>query len=206
MDVFTSASRDRQDAGSGESLPIRSFSAPEAVGGFTLIELVVTLAVVFIGLHHGMTWLQPVLVENRIVTRANTLLGMLQMARSEAIRHNRDVVICHSRDGLTCDRLADWTDSWIVFLDANRNRQRDPTESILAFRQAPDNGTRATYRAFGSRHYLTYRPDGRTRTNGTFTLCDPRFAEASRAVIVTKSGRPRISRKGPGGRALRCGK
>ena len=205
MDVFTSAFRDRQDAGSGEALPDRSFFTPGAVGGFTLIELLVTLAVVFIGLHLGMVALQPVLVENRIVTRANTLLGMLQMARSEAIRHNRDVVICHSTDGQSCDRVADWTDSWIVFLDLNRNRRREPGEAILAFRQAPDNGTRAVYRAFGSRHYLTYRPDGRTHTNGTFTLCDPRFAEASRAVIVTKSGRPRVSREGPGGRALRCG-
>ncbi len=204
MDVFTSAVRCRHGAGTGQSFN-STFSAFRArSGGFTLIEVLVTLAVVSIGLRLAFAGLHPLLVENRLAVRVNALAGMLQMARSEAISRNRQVVICHSTDGETCDRVADWTDSWLVFVDENRDRQRDADETVVAFKQAPENGTRAIYRAFGSRHYLAYRPDGRTRTNGTFTVCDPRYPELNRALIVTKSGRPRLSRSGPGGRALRC--
>ena len=204
MDVFTSAVRCRLGAGTGQSFN-DTFSAFRArSGGYTLIEVLVTLAVVSIGLRVAFAGLHPLLVENRLAVRVNALAGMLQMARSEAISRNRQVVICHSTDGQTCDRVADWTDSWLVFVDENRDRQRNADESVVAFRQAPENGTRAIYRAFGSKHHLTYRPDGRTRTNGTFTVCDPRYPELNRALIVTKSGRPRLSRSGPGGRALRC--
>jgi len=205
MDVFTSASRCRQGVGTGSFFQDKSFFAGRPASGFTLIEIVVTLAVVAIVSLVAFSSLRPLLAENRIVVRVNMLSGLLQMARSEAIRCNTDVVICHSRDGHFCDREDDWSENWLVFVDANRNRWRDAQERIVAFQQAPGNGTRAEYRAFGSRHYLTYRPDGRTRTNGTFTICHPGFPALSRAVIVTKSGRPRISREGPGGRALRCG-
>jgi len=204
MDVFTSAVRCRLGAGAGRSFncTISTFQARNS--GYTLIEVLVTLAIVSIGLRVAFASLHPLLVENRLAVRVNTLVGMLQMARSEAISRNRQVVICHSTDGETCDRVADWTENWLVFVDDNRDRQRDADESVVAFRQAPENGTRVIYRAFGSRHYLAYRPDGRTRTNGTFTVCDPRFPELNRALIVTKSGRPRLSRYGPGGRQLRC--
>jgi len=204
MDVFTSASRYRQGVGTGSFFPGKFFCSGRPAGGFTLIEIMVTVAVVAIVSLVVLSSLRPVLAENRIVLRVNMLTGLLQMARSEAVRRGVDVVICHSRDGRYCDRRDDWSENWLVFVDINRDRRRDANECIVAFQQAPGNGTRADYRAFGSRHYLTYRPDGRTRTNGTFTVCHPEFPALSRAVIVTKSGRPRISRAGPDGRRLAC--
>jgi len=204
MDVFNSASRCRPHAGTGNSFQGKSFFSGRPARGVTLIEIVVSVAVVATVSLVTISALRPVLAENRIVVRVNMLSGLLQMARSEAIRRNADVVICHSRDGQYCSRQGDWSENWLVFVDTNRNRWRDANEHIVAFQQAPGNGTRAGYRAFGSRHYLTYRPDGRTRTNGTFTVCHPKFPTLSRAVIVTKSGRPRISQAGPDGRSLSC--
>jgi len=101
MDVFTSAVRYRHGAGAGQSFKSTSSAFRARSGGYTLIEVLVTLAVVSIGLKVAFAGLHPLLVENRLAVRVNTLVGMLQMARSEAISRNRQVVICHSTDGET---------------------------------------------------------------------------------------------------------
>jgi hypothetical protein len=40
--------------------------------------------------------------------------------------------------------------------------------------------------------------------NGTVTFCDTRGPAAARAVIISYTGRPRVSDRGPGRRPLVC--
>ena len=173
--------------------------------GFTLIELLVTLAVVTTLLTLGVPALQATVSTNRLATGVNGLVGTLALARSEAVKRNGDVVVCQSNDGLTCSRKGDWRDGWRVFLDRNRNRLQDAGEPTLAQSGGLVEGLQLTYRAFGSRRYVVYYPGGTTRTNGTFTFCDPAHPEMARSVILTKSGRPRRSDLGASGQALSCG-
>ena len=54
-----------------------------------------------------------------------------------------------------------------------------------------------------NRASFQFRPFFWRSTNGTVTFCDERGVAAARAVIVSYTGRPRVSDRGPG-RALTC--
>lgn len=67
--------------------------------GFTLIELMVTIAVAAILLGIAVPSFQTMLERNRVAAQTNEVLGGLQMARSEAIRKNATHRFCSSGSG-----------------------------------------------------------------------------------------------------------
>ena len=66
--------------------------------GFTLLEMMVTVAAVGILLAIGVPSFRYIANANRIATEANNLLGDLQFARSEAIKEGQSVSVCVSSD------------------------------------------------------------------------------------------------------------
>lgn len=199
MDVIHTKSRCRMDRGGGHS---NSFIAS---CGFTLLELIVVIAIASILLGLGVPSLGPFLSSERGVARMNSLAASLALTRSEAIKRNQHVVLCKSPDGEYCQRKgASWHDGWIVFVDRDHDRRRSDDEPIILYQGRGSTGQTLTYAAFGSRHYITYRPSGFTRTNGTFTLCDPRYPDNARALILMKTGRVRASRVKANGAPLEC--
>jgi type IV fimbrial biogenesis protein FimT len=205
MDVITFASRERHRAGRGKLLSSALPYTFPPCRGFTLLDLLSAMAIVVLVLGFGLPALQTTVASNRLATRLNALAGTLAYARSEAIRRNQRVVICKSDAGGRCVRRPDWREGWLVYVDANANHRQDADETVLARYGALPAGQILDYRAFGSRHYLVYRPDGVTRTNGTFTFCDPDRPELARALILTKTGRARLSRTRGDGSPLPCG-
>lgn len=94
------------------------------MSGFTLIELMVTIAVLAVLASLAFPSMQSVIESNRLTTQANSLLTAFQLARSEAVKLNRNVRICarDSSDPLDCGNS--WTDGWsVTFLDDGGNRQ-----------------------------------------------------------------------------------
>jgi type IV fimbrial biogenesis protein FimT len=180
------------------------FSKIKSGAGFTLVELLSTVAIVSVVLGLGIPALNATLNSNRLTTSLNALAGSLSYTRSEAIKRNQHVVLCKSPEGSRCARQGDWRYGWLVYEDKNQNRLLDAEESILGSHRLAGE-IEVDYRAFGSRHYLVYRPSGATRTNGTFTFCDPAYPESARALIITKSGRPRLSKVRASGDPLDCG-
>jgi len=172
--------------------------------GITLMEMLVTLAVsgILFGLAIPVTG--NLISENRVSGQVNNLRGALALTRSEAVTRQQDVVICKSADQSSCTQSGEWEQGYIVFVDENRDRERNNNEKILhTHEQLPDN-ILLNYRAFGSRHYLVYESSGLTMTNGTFTICNQTVPERSRALIVTKTGRVRLSESRADGSALDC--
>lgn len=99
--------------------------------GFTLIELMVAIAVAAIVLAIGLPSFQSSLRSNRVATTTNELLTSLALARSEAIRSTRSGSVCPSADGATCG--TDWTKGWLVFADRNSNGTLDADETVLKY-------------------------------------------------------------------------
>jgi len=200
MDVTTFTSHSRLTVCHGKFL----FSNFNHCAGFTLVELLSTMAIVMLMLGLGIPALKATVTSNRLTTSINALAGTLAYTRSEAVRRNQNVVICKSLEGTQCTRQGDWRHGWLVYVDINRNRSLDREETILGSHRLAEK-IQVDYRAFGSRHYLVYRPSGTTHTNGTFTFCDPTYPEMARALIITKTGRPRLSKVRADGNALECG-
>lgn len=86
------------------------------IRGFTLVELMVTIAIVAILAAIAFPSFQATIRSNRLATSSNELLATIALARSEALRSARGAGICPSEDGATCS--ADWNDGWIVWLEA----------------------------------------------------------------------------------------
>lgn len=87
-----------------------------AAGGFSLVELMVTIAVAAILLAIAAPSFTQVIADNRAASAANDLLASLQFARSEAVKRARPVSLCPSNDGQTCvSGGTSWQEGWIVF-------------------------------------------------------------------------------------------
>jgi type IV fimbrial biogenesis protein FimT len=200
MDVTSFISRGRHEVCCGKFL----LAGFRRSAGFTLVELLSTITITLIIFGIGIPVLNTTVTTNRLATSINALAGTLAYTRSEAIRRNQHVVVCKSKTGTECTQQDDWRQGWLVYVDMNRNRSLDAAETILASHRLSEK-IHVDYRAFGSRHYLVYRPSGTTRTNGTFTFCDPHYPESARALIITKTGRARLSNVQADGSALACG-
>ncbi|AKC87475.1 GspH/FimT family pseudopilin [Pseudoxanthomonas suwonensis] len=100
--------------------------------GFTLVELMITLAVLAVLLAIGLPNFQQSLRNNRVATTTNDMIAAISLARSEAIRNTRGGAICASEDGLTCGD--DWSLGWIVWRDGNANGTPQANE-IVRFTQ-----------------------------------------------------------------------
>ena len=89
--------------------------------GFTLIELMVMLAVLAIVMSVGMPQLTIFFKGSRMVTNTNDLLGGLHAARSAAIKEGGRVTICKSSNAdsasPTCSTTAGWEDGWFVYVE-----------------------------------------------------------------------------------------
>ena len=108
--------------------------------GFSLLELMIALAVAAILVVVGVPSFRYVTNANRIAGEINGLLGDLQLTRSEAIEQGRPVTICRSVTGAACAAANTWQSGWIVFMDANGNQAVDAGESLLRV-QRPFAGT-----------------------------------------------------------------
>ncbi|MCK5640627.1 MAG: GspH/FimT family pseudopilin [Gammaproteobacteria bacterium] len=173
--------------------------------GYTIIELMVTLAISSILIGFTAPSIQSVLASTRQTSHLNSLVSSFHLARSEAAKYGYKVVICKSIDGETCNTSMQWDQGWLVFTDQDDNRSRTADEPRLQVRMPFSTGQTLTYRrGVGSNNYITYHPDGFTRTNGTFTFCDTRGSEHAKALILYKTGRTRISRTRANGEALSC--
>jgi type IV fimbrial biogenesis protein FimT len=183
----------------------RSIMRIKFATGFTLLEIMSTLAISTITLGVGVPVMGGLIDSNRVAGQVNALRGALALTRSEAIRRNQQVVLCKSVDGQNCTPNAAWEKGWIAFVDANQNRSREADEALVLVHGELPNGHTLDYRGFGSHNYVVYRPTGITLMNGTFTLCAPNAPERSRALILIKTGRVRLSTTKSDGSPLGCG-
>ena len=89
--------------------------------GFTLTELMVTMAIVAILMVVGVPSYQYITNANRMSGEVNGLLGDLQYAREEAIREGQPVTVCAGNGTqaaptpTNCAGAPNWQGGWLVF-------------------------------------------------------------------------------------------
>ncbi len=87
------------------------------IRGFTLVELMVTVAIVAILSAIALPSFSTSIRNSRLATTTNEFIGAVNLARSEALKSNQTGQVCASSNGVTCG--TNWTDGWIVWSDAN---------------------------------------------------------------------------------------
>ena len=174
--------------------------------GFTLTDLITTLAVAGISASLAVPSFNNVLNNNRRQSAVNEFVSSLHVARSEAITRNMRVVVCSSANGIACDGAA-WKSGWLVFADTDADRTLDVGETVLM------QGSEKEHIQIASADFatvLSYRPNGRimgaavANNQGELTFCDPRGVNHARVVIVSPSGNPRLSETTMAGAAPVC--
>ncbi|MCK5696676.1 MAG: GspH/FimT family protein [Gammaproteobacteria bacterium] len=180
--------------------------------GFTLIELMISLAILAIIISQATPSFANMIHTQKANSEVNKFMSVIFLARSEAIKANKVATLCHSHDGLNCNGI--WSDGWILFIDNDSDGRKDAGETIIKS-DTQKYDYQISLSAFGSRHYMRFTPLGLTLSqNGSFKLCpknnDHHYA---RVVIISKTGRARFSKdtnangihEAANGTELRCG-
>ncbi|MFC4160175.1 GspH/FimT family pseudopilin [Chitinimonas lacunae] len=188
-------------------------------GGFSLIELMVVIALLSILMAIAVPSLSDMLRNGTISTESANLYADLSMARTESIKRSSAVTVCPSSDGSSCSGSNDWAVGRIIFIDANANGQIDTpdldrngdsnltsadgiadlngdgsltlADAVLQIRAASSRGATISSSLTSSPYVLTYRPTGTSRTGAvTFTLCySGATSLKQRNVLVNVLGR-----------------
>ena len=172
--------------------------------GFSLIELLIVLAIFAILSNHALPSFSKLLNSNRQSTALLQLFSHHQLARSEAIKQNRSIILCKSDNNIHCNPSASWNDGWIVFVDNDNNKQLNGNEQLIYSHHNPSPSLSLTYRGFGSHNYIHYFPDGHSSSNGSFVLCTSEGNNSARSLIISRTGRARLAAKKASGAPLEC--
>ncbi|MDO8273800.1 MAG: GspH/FimT family pseudopilin [Gammaproteobacteria bacterium] len=161
--------------------------------GFTLPEIITTLAIVGILSGLAAPGLQALTEQKQGETTLRTLAEHLALARASAANYGRTVTFCRSADGLTCS--GNWSDGSIVFTDRNADRLINQDDLLLRSQVNTQLQGSIEWRAFQNRQYLQIEATGFMRyQSGNFLYCphdgDPRNALQ---LIVNNTGRARYA-------------
>ena len=171
------------------------------------MELMVVLAMVAVLAGLAAPSMRQFILNNRLTSGANGLLRAVQMARSEAIKRQGMVTVCASDDPSVdepeCSGGA--LSGWVVFVDADSDGAFGGADEVLA-RGTAASGVSVSndndgILCFVQSGFAGVNCGGLTPTQN-IVLCDSRFdagdastANGGRALIITTTGRGRVTRE-----------
>lgn len=159
--------------------------------GLSLIELMVTLAVILVLALAGGPPMADLLRNNRLTAQANALNAAVVRARGEAVARRGWVTLCSSTDGDLCrsSNTSQWEGGWIVFADTNGNGTRVSAEALLAAGGAFPTGATLRLAGFTNAGFVRFDARGLPDSAGTFILCDARGTSRARTLAVNAVGK-----------------
>lgn len=169
--------------------------------GYSLIELMVTIAVAAILLATAIPTFSNLMAQNELAVASNAARGALMVARETAVMRGHPVSLCAGEPSSGCS--GDWSGGqWLVFRDANHSGDLDAGETVLQHGRVPGASQAVSIDGNGPlRSALVYMPLGHAeRISGAFgagrlRLCVTRdIASNARELVISASGRVRMQR------------
>lgn len=162
--------------------------------GFTLIELMVALAIAIIVIALS-TPISNVFQRNRVTSLEHEFVTALNLARSAAVGTATPVSVCRAAQNNPnacaaplANGVRQWEHGWIVFNDPNTDCVIDAGEAVLQQHGALTAGYELRE---NQRDCITYNASGLTPISaGTWSLCDPTHDVVfQRAIDLSVTGR-----------------
>jgi len=152
--------------------------------GFTMMQLLVTVALIGIISSIAMPSLTGLLVSNKLTAYANQLVTGLNVARSEAVKRNTRVTLRKKGD-------SGYESGWNIFLDTNGNNTFESgTDTLIKTFEAFPSG----YTLIGNNvivNFIAYQADGTSNVSGSFAVCYAGHIVGAKLVTVNTVGRIR---------------
>jgi type IV fimbrial biogenesis protein FimT len=181
-----------------------------AQAGFTLLELMLVIAIGSVLLAIGIPSMGNFIRNSRITGAANDVMAALHFTRSESVKRRAPVTLCTSANSINADGTANdnatcaatpLLTGWIAFVDTNQSGQRDAGEAIL-LNHEPMNA-QITARSSIDPFRVTYLLNGFALDPNAaqLVLCDERGNVATggelssaRGILVSVTGRAGVTR------------
>lgn len=153
--------------------------------GFTLVELMITIAVAAVLLIVAIPSFQSVINSSRLTSAANEMVAAVQTARADAIRYNKRTEVCLSNNANTAAPTcaannATDTKGWLVFVDADKSgAYNSSTDTLLRVATVHGAVSILGSNALSGKVKVLFRSDGLARdsTGGVLTgvvqMCIP---------------------------------
>jgi len=158
---------------------------------FTLVELLIVLAILSILFASALPDMSKVLAGRQLRSASADLLAAINDTRAQAISRRRVVTLLAEK--------GDWRHGWLIVIDANANRNPDEGEAVLARHKAlPDRlKIRARFTDNTAPSYISYNAAGRScraahpnaANFGTITL---ELDGVQRNIKINMQGRARL--------------
>ena len=176
--------------------------------GFTLIELMVVIAIASVLMKLAAPSFKQLLQSNTISSNVNNFLADMRYARSESVRRGGGVIMCRSDAPEAASPVCGsgsgpgtngWVSGWIIFLDADNDLTRiaSSTDPVLRV-QAPITAMDSINESGSSTKFL-FTATGRLNLSGitSFQFGGGNYANTvQRIVCVSVGGRARVAGDG----------
>ncbi|MBN3562478.1 GspH/FimT family pseudopilin [Aliamphritea spongicola] len=149
--------------------------------GFTLLELMVAIAILGILLGIGIPSYNAMTESTRLRSVTHNLTTAAQLARSEAINRRDTTAVCRANVGFTaCSFANDWSNGWVVVEQTGANLQVAADVDVIRTWDAVDIVVSGAVNGF------VFNRSGRATTTGQLRVQND---TDSRCLFVNGSGR-----------------
>lgn len=140
--------------------------------GFTLVELMVIIAVISILSMLAVPSFKVSMVNNRLIGETTNMTAILNLARAEALRRNDYVSVCPSSNGTSCSGN-NYAIGSVIFSDPNNSGLSGSSQIIRVMNQFPNNADKGK-----GINRFTFSPTGAINS-GTLLICNPGYSSYS---------------------------
>jgi len=161
------------------------------VRGFTLIELIVSLAIFSIILGVGVPRINHILENQHAKGSLFTLRKAMQNARSIALNKAQETLVCPLKAS-SCTN--DWSQPLAVFHDQNKNLKLDSTET-LHFKLSNEVNHGFWQKKRVKANYIKFTPRGYAFSSATTFLYCPNSGDhqTAKQLVINFQGRIRVN-------------